>query len=605
MSVLVGAGFSKNASSNDFPSWNELLKKLVISFQTTSILEKYRGIRMNYSIASDDPQFIRFLEGEVASYINSTGYLKVVSDYVRHTGIRESIEAFIEENTPTAVEVDNRDCLQFIKGDQKDFVELSPNALDLHRKLVNFPWNNIYTTNYDNLLEYCVDKKTKNKINTKIEEIGNDIANLSAKYEKLKLELDELDDQITLDSDDILDSSMSTSFATRLNEEQGQEEKAKKRVNLQREMDSLTSDIEDFSNSRSQYGRSLEDCYALVSNSSQLSLKRHRNIVKLHGTIDHDDEQFSFDDDIHKRYVISEEDYKSYPVKHEAFTQLMRISLLQDYFMLIGFSGDDPNFLAWVSWVRDVIQRGANPDKVGKIFLIDVAGDGTIPLYKQQFYRNHQIVHIPLSCPQTLGFLSEHHGSELLAGNFRQILSAFLDFLGENSPYNPSQLAAEKLYRADYDEYFRRLPFYFDKNTKIDLTGLTKDKFVIETTRRYNRMTSIQSTATYSKHLYLDSFDNIVALCPEQLDNLLDVAVACLVDIHIPFRSLIDRHPSLRTKIEERLADYENCSSQLQWLQVYNALWYDQLDTLKDWINRSGNLPVDVKNQMFVLGNSF
>jgi hypothetical protein len=605
MSVLVGAGFSKNASSSDFPTWNELLRKLVISFRTASILEQYRRLKMDYSIKSDDLEFAMFLDGEIASYIESTGYLKVVSEYIRYTGIRESIDSFIEENTPTVVDIDNCDYLQRCKDGQIELVELAPGSLDLHGKLINFPWNNVYTTNYDNLLEYCVDKKVSNKIEQKIIEIENEIIKLSTEYEKLEVELNELNDEITVNNDEILNPPPSTSSITRSKPTKILDEKTRKQADLQWNLENLIGEISDLSNSRSQYRRSLDDCYAVVSRSSQLSLKKHRNIIKLHGTIDRENEHFSFDDDIHKRYVISSEDYESYPTKHEAFTQLMRISLLQDYFMLIGFSGDDPNFLAWVSWVRDVIQRGTNPDKIGKIFLVDVNGNGDISRYKQQFYRNHQIVHIPLSSPQVLDFLSNHHGSTLSPSDFRGILSAFLDYLSEHAPYNPSQVAVEKLYRADYEAYFRRLPVYFDKNTTVDLSGLVKDKSIIETTRQYCRMTSIQSPFTYSKALYLNSFDEILAQHPEALDDLLDAAIACLVDIHIPFRSMINQHSILIEKIEERLMDYENCGLQLQWLQVYNMLWHEDLDTLSDWVNRSTSLPTDVKNQMLCLGNLF
>ncbi len=605
MSVLVGAGFSKNVSDDYFLSWNELLRKLVPIFQTDNILARFRGLKMDYSITAGDSQFSEFFTAEVDNYITSTGYLKVVSEFIRHKGVRESIDSFIEENTPIAVTKDDREYLQYVCGRNRELIELAPDSLSLHRKLVNFPWNNIYTTNYDNLLEFCVDKKSSKKIAEKIEELDVEISRLLARYEELKIKLDNLNDEVSIEEDEVLEPSLLNSSIALKIEDQDPNEKRKERDDLQRELKRIITDIEDLSSTRSQYRRSLEDCYALVSDSSQLSLKKHRNIVKLHGSIESDREYFSFDRDIHKRYVISNEDYESYPGKHEAFTQLMRISLLQDYFMLIGFSGDDPNFLAWVSWVRDVIQRGPNADKVGKIFLIDVAGDGDTPHYKQQFYHNHQIVHIPLSSPQMLELLSTHCGKKLLPKSYRNILAAFLGYLGENAPYNPSQLAAEKLFRDEYDKSFRSLPFYFDKNTKIDLSSLDKNKAIVATNRRYNRVTSIQSASTYTKHLYLQSFDEILALHPDRLDDLLDTAIACLKDIHIPFRSLVSEQPMLASKIEERLNDYETSSQDLQWLQVFNALWAEDFGTLKHLVDRSDNLSSDVKQQMLILGNLF
>lgn len=35
----------------------------------------------------------------------------------------------------------------------------------------------------------------------------------------------------------------------------------------------------------------------------------------------------------------------------------MRTSLLTGVFCLVGFSGDDPNFLGWLEWMKDVLDR--------------------------------------------------------------------------------------------------------------------------------------------------------------------------------------------------------------------------------------------------------
>lgn len=33
----------------------------------------------------------------------------------------------------------------------------------------------------------------------------------------------------------------------------------------------------------------------------------------------------------------------------------MRIAMLQGVFCLVGFSGTDPNYLAWVRWMSDIL----------------------------------------------------------------------------------------------------------------------------------------------------------------------------------------------------------------------------------------------------------
>ncbi len=124
----------------------------------------------------------------------------------------------------------------------------------------------------------------------------------------------------------------------------------------------------------------------LVVHSSDLAIKRNRNIIKLHGSIRNENDTYGFDNDIRSHYVISREDYDLYPQKHEAFTQLMRISLLQESYCLIGFSGVDPNFLEWIKWVRDVLERNREDSKkTYKIYLIEVGKSKTFDDKEQQY----------------------------------------------------------------------------------------------------------------------------------------------------------------------------------------------------------------------------
>lgn len=144
--------------------------------------------------------------------------------------------------------------------------------------------------------------------------------------------------------------------------------------------------------------KSLTEC----SDAATLSLRKMDELViKLHGSIDFDHVRNGFDGDVHRKYVLTREDYEDYPSKHEAFMQLMRISLLKDCFCLVGFSGTDPNFIAWITWVRDILEtkKSTVPETVNsydiKIFFIDCFDD---PLDDAtlQFFENHKIYRIVL-----------------------------------------------------------------------------------------------------------------------------------------------------------------------------------------------------------------
>lgn len=82
----------------------------------------------------------------------------------------------------------------------------------------------------------------------------------------------------------------------------------------------------------------------------QSKILNRRRIVKLHGSFPS-----------HRPFILTEEHYRTYPEKFAPFVNLVRQSLLENVFCLIGFSGDDPNFLHWLGWVRDMLNKHALP----------------------------------------------------------------------------------------------------------------------------------------------------------------------------------------------------------------------------------------------------
>lgn len=118
--------------------------------------------------------------------------------------------------------------------------------------------------------------------------------------------------------------------------------------------------------------------YNVVTNKETLIYTPSPRIVKLHGSFP----------DIHP-YIITEEDFRTYPKKYPEFVNTVRQSLVENLFCLIGFSGDDPNFLSWIGWMRDVMGRLSMP-----VYLItfdrNIHG-AQIQLYQR---RNIQVVNL-------------------------------------------------------------------------------------------------------------------------------------------------------------------------------------------------------------------
>lgn len=90
--------------------------------------------------------------------------------------------------------------------------------------------------------------------------------------------------------------------------------------------------------------------YDLVLSESDIPAKEHPRIVKLHGSFPSQ-----------RPFIVTEEDFRTYPQKFAPFVNLVQQSVMENAFCLIGFSGDDPNFLSWIGWVRDRLGSSAPP----------------------------------------------------------------------------------------------------------------------------------------------------------------------------------------------------------------------------------------------------
>lgn len=88
--------------------------------------------------------------------------------------------------------------------------------------------------------------------------------------------------------------------------------------------------------------------YSIVNRQEDLSNARSPRIVKLHGTIG-----------VTSELIFTQEDFRTYPQNHAAFVNFARQVFIENELCLLGFSGDDPNFLQWAGWVRDHLANHA------------------------------------------------------------------------------------------------------------------------------------------------------------------------------------------------------------------------------------------------------
>ena len=88
--------------------------------------------------------------------------------------------------------------------------------------------------------------------------------------------------------------------------------------------------------------------YTIVRNKDEIPLGAPPRVVKLHGSLPSD---FPL--------ILTEEDYRTYPKRFAPFVNMAQQAMMETAFCLIGFSGDDPNFLHWSGWVRDNMGQSA------------------------------------------------------------------------------------------------------------------------------------------------------------------------------------------------------------------------------------------------------
>ena len=118
--------------------------------------------------------------------------------------------------------------------------------------------------------------------------------------------------------------------------------------------------------------------YSVVRKMDEIPLANRPRIVKLHGSFP-----------AYFPLIFTEEDYRTYPTKFAPFVNTAQQAMMESVFCLIGFSGDDPNFLHWSGWVRDNLGPAAP-----KIYL---AGWLDLSSHRRRMLEDRNVVPIDLA----------------------------------------------------------------------------------------------------------------------------------------------------------------------------------------------------------------
>lgn len=389
MSFIIGAGFSKNISDK-YLSWGELLKDMIHEMYAKEMRSGY----MN--------------ECEI---IDKYGYLGIASEYIRRKGYHEAIDVYIEQRTPILVENEDGTYDLILGKEHEKNVDVS-----LHRRLLDMKVKNIYTFNYDNALEVYSDLTFTSERRKELEETYAKIELIDKTLVKLRQLNSGAKKAEVIETTDSVEIDITNEDTKRQIDEIKRLSIVKSVCDISNDSDENTSDIvgnnlkfvksaidklenyrQQLWDSVKQWNKNKAEAYYVVKKSGDITISAGRNIFKLHGSlrgVKERNEKYGFDYDNHTQYIIAQEDYDTYNERHEAFVDLMRISLLKDSYCIVGFSCDDPNFLLWINWVKDIVdkERLEREDKEGTCnkYFINV-DDKSLDADKSLLLSNHYI----------------------------------------------------------------------------------------------------------------------------------------------------------------------------------------------------------------------
>ena len=143
--------------------------------------------------------------------------------------------------------------------------------------------------------------------------------------------------------------------------------------------------------------------YHVVVRPKHLLHSRSPRIVKLHGSLPSGP------------FVITDDDYRKYSQDYAPFVNTVRQTLLEKTLCLVGFSGDDPNFLDWIGWLHDNFGLSASPT----MYMIGL--HSSLPPSRKRLLERRNLTLVDLAdCPSVNG--NHYRGLEMFLGYMHSYL---------------------------------------------------------------------------------------------------------------------------------------------------------------------------------------
>lgn len=318
-------------------------------------------------------------------------------------------------------------------------------------------------------------------------------------------------------------------------------------------------------------------------------------IIKLHGSFPS-----------HRPFIITEEDYRTYPIRFATMVNTVQQALIENVFCMIGFSGEDPNFIKWIGWIHDNLGKSSSQ----KIYMISVSHMSEAK-QKLLFERNIVIIDLEELWPKkdVCDRLSEFLKELKQIVNEKEKQNSWFDFsqfsITQKTSYEKKIEIMHEL-NSSYPGWIF-LPWKMKSKTSYVLRELdclikfddieiqSKINYMFEYVKLLNisgRPILLQVVKKYWEVLVEISIENI----PEKLKNELECKVQ-VVYLHLlrSFRELADweMYDECRKRIDINLLDYEGkqflyaCDC---WNNLFRFCPEKLMDMLEKWELDEGEL---------------
>ena len=320
--------------------------------------------------------------------------------------------------------------------------------------------------------------------------------------------------------------------------------------------------------------KGLQRNYSVVTSKEMLLYKKSPRIIKLHG---------SFPDKT--PFLMTEEDFMSYPVQHPEYVNTVRQALVESIFCLVGFSGDDPNFTSWQAWLRDVMGEYAGPSYL--ITCDKHYDDSFKTLMKQRgvevinFSEIDELDDYKKALDFFFTFLSEREPA--WRGNVEYSvhkvdIPSLITQMREVRENYPGWFVLPKKYYAEFSDMEYLFP-YLEKSFKELEDASIKEDILYELNWRADRSLSFKDFDWFRQALE--------AIVSGYADNpLSDKAITLGISLLRLYRSHFDKAEAATT-LKERLSKELSRMTQEQYNRYYytiacNALSFSDYDTVDD-----------------------